>query len=87
MKINILGTHYFILFNASLDARQAHNTSLGLIFSALLKYVNCVSVYFEFNKNLYIIDFPYNLSTDGKYKQVKITEVYLFWIFSIGRYE
>ena len=32
---NILGTRYFILLNATLGARQAHNTSVCLIFPAL----------------------------------------------------
>ena len=39
-----------------------------------------VSVYFKFDKILYIIDFRYDRSNDGKYKQVKATEVYLWWI-------
>ena len=45
--------------------------------SAVLKYVNSVSIYFQLDKNLYIIDFCYDLPNDGKQKQVKATEVYL----------
>ena len=33
--INILGTHYFVLLNATLGAQQAHNMSVHLIFPAL----------------------------------------------------
>ena len=33
--INVLGTCYLILRNATFDARQAHNTSVCLIFPAL----------------------------------------------------
>ena len=33
--INILGTSYFVLLNANLGARQAHDTSVRLIFPAL----------------------------------------------------
>ena len=34
--INILGTHYFFLLNATLGAQQAHDTSVHLIFPALV---------------------------------------------------
>ena len=33
--INILGTRYFVLLDANLGARQAHDTSVRLIFPAL----------------------------------------------------
>ena len=33
--INILGNYYFILFDATLGARQVHNTSMHLISPAL----------------------------------------------------
>ena len=35
MKINILGTRYFVLLNATLGARQVYDTSVRLIFPAL----------------------------------------------------
>ena len=54
--------------------------SLNLLL-AKLKYVNSVSVYFYFDKNLYIIDFRCDLPNNDKQKQVKATEVYLLWIF------
>ena len=45
--------------------------------SAMLKYVNSLSIYFYLEKNLYIIDFNCDLLNHGKQKQVKATEVYL----------
>ena len=44
--------------------------------------LNSVSVYFKFDKNLYVTDFLWKLLSDSKPKQVKATEVYLLWIFS-----
>ena len=35
-KINILGTHYFVLLVDTLGAWQTHNASVHLIFSALI---------------------------------------------------
>ena len=45
--------------------------------STVLKYVNDLSIYFQLDKNPYIIDFRCDLPSDSKQKQVKATEVYL----------
>ena len=34
--INILGTHYLVLLDATFGTRQAHDTGVRLIFPALL---------------------------------------------------
>ena len=59
------------------DQASVHNESLSLsLLVAGLKYVNSVSVYFQFDKNLYIIDFCGNLPNNSIQKQVKAPVVY-----------